>query len=258
MPKINARGISVYYEDVGRGAPMVLLGGTLGTARGDFSPQIEAFASSYRVIAPERRGYGGTRPPERDYPDDFYQRDANDVAAFMHALDLSPAALLGWSEGADVAMCLAAENPDKVSSLVVWGGIAEVTGEDIAVFEARRDVATWPRKARAAMTAAYGESYWQSTWEKWCDSMQRLHAQGGNVHLAPLEKIACPTLVLHGANDPLIRSAHPIALHGRISGSHLQMIDESGHNPHLTHAVEFNRLVLDFIERSRHGTAEPP
>lgn len=44
MPKISAQGISIYYEDVGRGAPMVLLGGTLGTVRSDFSLQIEAFA----------------------------------------------------------------------------------------------------------------------------------------------------------------------------------------------------------------------
>lgn len=99
-----------------------------------------------RVIAPERRGYGKTRPPERDYPDDFYQRDADDMAAIMDALDLPAATVLGWSEGADVALCLGANHADKVSRLVVGGGLAAVADEDIAIFEARRDVANWPRK----------------------------------------------------------------------------------------------------------------
>ena len=71
MPTISAQGINFYYEDVGHGASIVLLGGTLSTARGDFPSQIKAFSPSMRVIAPERRGHGKTRPPERDYSDGF-------------------------------------------------------------------------------------------------------------------------------------------------------------------------------------------
>jgi valacyclovir hydrolase len=247
VPYIETGDLRVNYEDLGSGTPLLLLGGTIGTIRGDFSKQLDAFGPDVRVIAPERRGYGQTRPPERDYPDNFYQRDADDMAAFMNALGVAPATVLGWSEGADVALCLSVKYPDKVSRLVIWGGISAVTDEDIAIFEAHRDVTKWPQKVCDALTAAYGESYWQTTWWKWCDVMHRLHAQGGDVNLPDLEKLNCPTLIVHGAKDPLIRATHASTLHDRINGSILHLFDDSGHNPHITHAAEFNQLVLDFM-----------
>ncbi len=247
MPYIETGNLRVNYKDLGSGTPLLLLGGTIGTIRGDFSKQLDAFGPDVRVIAPERRGYGQTRPPERDYPDNFYQRDADDMAAFMNALGVAPATVLGWSEGADVALCLSVKYPDKVSRLVIWGGISAVTDEDIAIFEAHRDVTKWPQKVCDALTAAYGESYWQTTWWKWCDVMHRLHAQGGDVNLPDLEKLNCPTLIVHGAKDPLIRATHASTLHDRINGSILHLFDDSGHNPHITHAAEFNQLVLDFM-----------
>lgn len=247
MQTIEIGNITFHYLDAGSGEPLLLLGGTIGTARSDFSKQIETFSADHRVIAPERRGYGHTRPPDRDYPDNFYQRDAHDMAAFIKALDLESAVVFGWSEGADVAICLSAMYPELVSRLVVWGGLAEVTAEDIAIFEARRDVSLWPPKVCDALTDAYGETYWQTTWWKWCDVMVRLHAQGGDVHLAQIEQISCPTLVLHGVKDPLVRTNHATTIHNRISGSVLQMIDGSGHSPHITHTDDFNQRVHEFM-----------
>lgn len=247
METIEIEDISYHYIDAGDGNPLVLLGGTIGTAKSDFSKQIDSFSADHRVIAPERRGYGHTRPPDRDYPDDFYQRDAKDMAAFLKALNLGPAIVFGWSEGAGVALCLSASYPDTVSRLIVWGGLAEVTATDIAIFEARRDVSLWPAEVRDALTEAYGEIYWQTTWWKWCDVMVRLHGQGGDVHLGPIEKISCPTMVIHGAKDPLVRTNHAVTIHNRINGSVLKMMAGSGHSPHVTHTEDFHHLVREFI-----------
>ena len=40
-----------------------------------------------RVIAPDRRGYGATRPPARDFPDNFYEREARDMACLLYTSD---------------------------------------------------------------------------------------------------------------------------------------------------------------------------
>ncbi len=249
MQTVKVNDVTFHYIDVGSGDPLLLFGGTIGTATNDFSKQIESFSADYRVIAPERRGYGNTRPPDRDYPDNFYQRDAKDMAAFIKALDLEPATLLGWSEGADVALCLTAMFPETVSRLVVWGGLSEVTAEDLAIFDARRDVNEWPDKVRDSLTAAYGETYWQTTWWKWCDVMVRLHAQGGDVNLAEIEQIRCPTLILHGTKDPLVRTNHALTIHNRIGGSRLHLFEDGGHSPHITHTDDFHRLVRSFISQ---------
>lgn len=229
----------------------MLLGGTLGTAEGDFAPQIEEFSREFRVIAPERRGYGRSRPPDREFPDDFYQRDAGDAASIMETLDAPKAVVFGWSEGADVGLCLARAHPDRVQSLVIWGGIAAVREEDLTVFEARRDVEAWPAKLRASMTTIYGETYWKDTWWKWCDVMRRLHQQGGDAMLGRLEEIACPTLIFHGKKDPLISNFHPHSLHSRIKNSRLYEFEMGGHNLHLQQTSEFNCVAKEFARASR-------
>jgi len=176
------------------------------------------------------------------------------MASFIDAMHLESVAVLGWSEGADVAMCLAALYPARVTHLVIWGGVSSVDAEDIRIFEGRRDVTAWHPKAREAMTAIYGDGYWERTWEGWCDVMVRLNEAGGDVHLPRLEEIECPTLLLHGAKDPLIRPQHPETFHQRIPHSILELFSDAGHNLHMTRATEFNQRVLEFLGHEKKVT----
>lgn len=246
MPRLTVNDVNFHYLDEGQGPVMLLLGGTLSTARGDFSAQIDAFRPTHRVIAPDRRGYGATRPPERDFPDNFYEREARDMAALVEALDLTAFTVFGWSEGAAVALWLATLAPARVKSVVVWGGIASLDKEDIARFETRRDTAAWSPRAQAAMNEIFGDGYWQRVWCDWLDTMQRLEAQG-SARLAALETITCPVLVLHGGRDPLIRAEHPRALVERLARAQLHEIPAGAHNVHLSHAEEFNGVVARFL-----------
>jgi valacyclovir hydrolase len=216
-------------------------------AESDFAAQIAEFARDHRVIAPDRRGYGHSRPPARTFPDDFYARDARDMAEFCDRLGLRASLVLGWSEGAAVAAWLAALRPAQVAGLVIWGGIAEVGDDDIAIFGARRDVSTSPPRAVAAMNAFYGEDYWPACWGAWIDVMQRLHRRGGDACLAPLEQLACASLVLHAADDNLIRAEHPRRLHARLARSEFHEFARGGHYVHVAQATTFNARVRDFV-----------
>ena len=86
MPKLALNGFSMYYETYGSGPPIVFIPGALGAGRRISSTRLQWFSQNYQVIAPDPRGYGESRPPERDYPLGFYQRDAEDVLALMTAL----------------------------------------------------------------------------------------------------------------------------------------------------------------------------
>lgn len=252
MPRITANDVSFHYLDEGQGPVLLLLGGTLSTARGDFSAQIDQFKDRYRVIAPDRRGYGETRPPTRDFPDNFYEREARDMAAVVQALDLREVTVFGWSEGAAVALWLATLEPSRVKALVVWGGIAKLTQEDIERFETRRDTAAWSPRAQAAMNAVFGDGYWQRVWCDWLDTMQRLAAQG-SARLASLKDVRCPVLVLHGGRDPLIDIDHPRALVSSLADARLHEIPAGAHNVHLSHAEEFNRVAAEFLKATGAG-----
>jgi pimeloyl-ACP methyl ester carboxylesterase len=173
------------------------------------------------------------------------------MAGVMAALAVPRARVLGWSEGADVGLCLARAYPERVERLVVWGGITVVRDEDIAVFEASRDTAAWPSKARQDMTAVYGDAYWQETYSDWCDVMQRLHARGGDAMIGPIEQVSCPTLILHGSKDAFIADIHPASLNARIPRSRLYVIESGGHAIHLSHTSEFNHVVIEFLSARR-------
>lgn len=246
MPVLPINGFELYYEEEGAGVPMILLGGTLSLGREEFAPQIEEFRSRFRLILPDRRGYGKSRPPERDFPLDFYRRDADDMAVLLRQIRAAPAVVLGWSEGADVALCLTRRHPDIVRSLVIWGAIAEVRDADIQTFESKNP-RSWPKKVQETMDQAYGSEYWRKTWAGWYDVMRELNTRGGDAQLGEIQSIACPTLILHGSKDPLISSFHPHALHRRLKGSRLEEIPEASHNAQLGKPLVFNALVRDFL-----------
>jgi valacyclovir hydrolase len=248
MPSLALNGINLHWIEQGEGQPMLLLGGTLSLGVEDFGPQVEYFSRSFRIILPDRRGYGKSRPPDRDYPSNFYERDADDMAALLSGSNARKAIVLGWSEGADVAICLARAHPDLVDKLVVWGGIAAVRDSDLEIFESRRDVAAWPAKVQKKMATKHGDPYWKIVWWKWCDVMRHLHAEEGDAQLGDIENIACSTLILHGQKDPLISSFHPHRLKSRIRNSRLHEFEESGHSPHLQAAANFNATVASFIK----------
>ena len=97
----------MHIEQAGQGAPLLLIPGALGTGAGDFAGRIAWFAERhFHVVAPDPRGYGKSRPPERDYPLDFYRRDADDMLALMSGLGHGRFCVLGWSDGANVAAFL--------------------------------------------------------------------------------------------------------------------------------------------------------
>jgi valacyclovir hydrolase len=136
MPFQRANDVDFFYEDEGSGQPVLLLHGAFGTGRGVFDGMIDYIADSgYRVIAPDMRGYGRSRPPERDYPLDFYRRDAGDMAALARALGIAGAHVVGISDGGIIGLLLAVEHPWLLSSLVAWAANADFPADERPLYE---------------------------------------------------------------------------------------------------------------------------
>src|SRR5215213_5466545 len=121
---VDVGGLRTYYEVEGTGEPLVLL-------HGGFCP-IETFggltpllAERYRVYVPERRAHG--RTPDVAGPI-TYEAMAQDTIAFMEAVSLSSAHLVGWSDGAVVGLLMALRRPELVRRLVLIGQNANLDG----------------------------------------------------------------------------------------------------------------------------------
>ena len=247
MPYAQVRGVKLYYEDCGQGQPLVLIPGALGTGQSDFGPQLEQLpAKGIRVMSFDPRGYGKSRPPKREFPLDFYQQDAEDCAALMAELGFDSYAVGGWSDGGIIGLLLTLAHPEQVEKLIVWGGNAYITEQDVEGYEKTRSLSSWSPRMLESMGAVYGDEL-QELWSSWCDVMQALYKAGGDFCRQRLGEIRCPTLLLHGEKDPLVPRFHADVLHEGIAGSRLHLFPNGKHNIHIAYAQEVNQLIADFL-----------
>ena len=248
MPNVTVRDVKLHYELRGAGPALLCLPGALGTGKTDFGPQLTEWSKSYTVVAPDPRGYGRSRPPERDFSEDFFQRDADDMAELMTSLGYDRYLLAGWSDGANSAVLLAADHPCRVKKLVIWGGNSFISADDIAKMERLRQISVWSDRVRQNLVAVYGDSL-QDLWSRYCDGIQAIFRSQGRICNDKLALIRCPTLILHGAKDPITPEFHPCMIHQGIAGSQLHVFESGRHDVHLALFEEFNRVVLPFLAK---------
>ncbi|XP_011689941.1 PREDICTED: valacyclovir hydrolase isoform X1 [Wasmannia auropunctata] len=248
--KIKVDDTEINYARVGTGDhPVLLLPGALGTIWTDFRPQMENLnADKLTIVAWDPPGYGKSRPPDRTFPDDFFQRDAAYARNLMRTLGYSKFSLIGWSDGGITSLLLASAYPDDVHKMVVFGANAYIHPDEAKIYESVRDINKWSEKMRTPMIQVYGEDYFRKTWSNWIDAVLRLYEkQNGDLCKQVLSKIKCPTLIIHGARDAMVLPEHPTYLKQNIADSRVHIFEKGAHNLHLRYSEEFNKLVTDFL-----------
>ena len=115
MVAVDGAELHVITNGPANGPAVVCMPGALGTAETDFAPQLAGLAAGgMRVVSLDPRGYGRSRPPVRDYPVNFYERDADDAAQVMEELGHTSYNVIGWSDGAISAVLHAHKKPSHV------------------------------------------------------------------------------------------------------------------------------------------------
>ncbi|KYN43712.1 Valacyclovir hydrolase [Trachymyrmex septentrionalis] len=215
----------------------------------DFKPQMENLnVDGLTIVAWDPPGYGKSRPPDRTFPDDFFQRDATWAYNLMKTLGYSKFSLIGWSDGGITSLLLASAYPDSVYRMVVFGANAYIHPDETKIYENIRDINKWSEKMRIPMIQIYGEDYFQKMWSDWIDAVLRLYEkQNGDLCKQVLPKIKCPTLIIHGAKDAMVLPEHPTYLKQNIANSKLHIFEKGAHNLHLRYSEEFNNLVTNFL-----------
>ncbi len=112
--RVDVNGMKMYYEVSGEGEPLVVLHGAYMNipSMGEIIPRL---AETHKVYVVELQGHGRTTDIDRPIT---YPNLADDVAAFMDAVDLKKADVFGYSMGAAAGLQLAIRHPEKVNKLV--------------------------------------------------------------------------------------------------------------------------------------------
>ena len=111
----SVHGVDLCYEIHGKGAPLVLLHGGLGSVA-MWGTTLQAYATRRQVIAVDLRAHGGTADVAGPMT---FEDMADDVAALLDHLGIATADVMGYSLGGGVALHLAARHPEKVGRLIV-------------------------------------------------------------------------------------------------------------------------------------------
>ena len=107
-------GARIWYSSYGDGLPVILLHGGNGHS-GNWGYQVPALVNGgYRAIVIDSRGHGRSTRDSRPYT---YELMASDVLAVMDALHVERAAIVGWSDGACVALILADKAPARTAGV---------------------------------------------------------------------------------------------------------------------------------------------
>ncbi len=235
-------GATLHYEDLRPGSertPLILIHGLLGTARLHLGRVMDCLhEQGFRVIGLTLRGYGRSLPKPRDFPDNFYQRDAGDLIAFMDAAGIDKAHLLGYSDGGEVALIAAGKQPGRIASCIAIGAIGSFGPELRPVFQ-RMLPGDWITDEDKRI---HGFSDAAKFTRGWVRAMTRAIDAGGDVSLSLAPRITCPLLIMLGRADQLNPWQYGQRFVERVASGRLELFD-CGHAVHDEASERFYQLT---------------
>ncbi len=268
----NDEAIELHYEDVGTGAPVVLIHGWPLSGRA-WEPQVPALVEAgYRVITYDRRGFGESSQPFSGYDYDTF---AADLDVLLTHLDLTGVTLVGFSMGGgEVVRYLGTFGDARIAKAVLAsavppylyksddnpeGGLDDAT---IASFEAG------VKGDRLAFLEGFVENFFAAgdkgdlvsqplkdySWGIGAKASPKgtldcIAAFGRTDFRDDVAKVKVPTLVIHGDSDGIV----PFEVSGKraaasIPGSTLHVVEGGPHGINASHTEEFNAALLAFLE----------
>lgn len=251
MAFIELPRIVLYYDRFAQNItpdnPIVLLlHGFAGTSASDFAGQIPLLSPQYTVLAPHLHGHGHSSH-RATYTTAYYREDVADIVALLDALALPSVRVLGFSDGAIAGLLLAALHPERVTALAIHGAQPTINERDTAAIRHWLLERPLAEEWQAQLAHLHGEPYWRTLPPLYVKVQEELVAAGGVLITdQELAAIRCPVLVMHGKRDRIVSVEYAHALHERIPGSQLRLLD-AGHAAHLRCEDEYNAAVLNFF-----------
>ena len=254
---VTEQGV-VHYEVYGRGSPVILLHGWLGSW-GCWLGTMEALASSHRTYALDFWGHGDTDKRRESYAiSDFVAL----VDQFMERLGIESAPVMGHSMGGTVALSLALSHPDRVRKVAIVG--SPIDGRSLNPFLKLAGypwiaLLVWNSPSLLRLGIRLFAPWIAASWSQWYDMLMRdlskmnlesflwsinsLH----HTDLRPkLHTLQMPVLGVYGRGDKIVdpRQAELLEL---VADVRLKLMDGARHFPMLDEPEDFYSTATDFL-----------
>ncbi len=230
----------VHYEVLGRGRPLILLHGWVGSWRYWISI-MQAVSNEYRAYALDLWGFGDSDHVPARYS---LNQQAGLVRSFMHSLGLPKAALIGHGFGGLVGLYLAAQDPSLAERLMLINvPLTPDTVHPRLTSTPARELSEW-----LLNTGTENEPVIDEIEKADPKAIQAWYSPDGATEWQPsLEIVDPPCLVVYGKKDPAVQPAPNLPGLEPGKKHHLINFDDSGHFPMLDESSKFCRLLADFL-----------
>jgi pimeloyl-ACP methyl ester carboxylesterase len=265
MPIANLDGVDLNYSVAGEGDWLVMIGGYMSGNLEAWGGQSARLAKKYRVLTFDNRGLGRSSAPDYPYTT---QMMARDTLALMDHLRIDQAHILGKSLGGAIGQWVAIEQPARVRSLAMTSTFGLLSAR------AKNMVRWWlhtaslaGRVSRELYSGMYTYFLTEAYYEAHVDAVEATIAAGmavnrpvhGFIHtgncllthdtMDQLQRIACPTQVLIGADDMITTAEHSKVIASRIPRSELVVVPNSLHG-FMTEVPSSFEKIEDFFARN--------
>ncbi len=246
---VEIGGVRLAYTVAGSGAPAVLIHGLGGSGRW-WDRVVPALSRDHTVHVIDLVGFGASAGQRFTL-----ERAAHQIAAFMDALGIADALVVGHSMGGLIAAELAADRPDLVGQLVLVDA-AGLPFRARFVTHVMNVVRSTLESSPTFLAMAFVDSLRAGPFTLIAATRSILASDLSE----KLGRIAAPTLVLWGANDPLIPADTGRELTNALRDGRFEIVEGAGHSPMWERPERFTALVRQFVRgrgrlRERGATA---
>ena len=272
---VEVDGLRFHCREEGDGDPIVLLHGLTANLFA-WDPWAKRLSEHFRVIRLDLPGHGLTGPdPEGRY--DWLQI-ADLVVQFLDRLGVARATLVGNSFGGAIAWQIAAHHPERVGRLVLVAPVGYTAGGQLPpLLRLLAHPVSGPLLARLTPKFAFMERVRQTHADparadpEQTERQYRLFRRAGNRDGLPailraggaletgplLARIRAPTLLLGGAEDPVLPSGNAQRFARDLDNAEVVMVPDAGHAPMLEQPESSVAKLLAFLgERRGHWPAD--
>ncbi len=251
--------VQLHHEQSGPSdAPVLLLGGSLGTNLQMWEPQVDALSAHRRVVRFDHRGHGRSPAPPGPYSIADLGADA---LALMDRLGVARADYCGLSIGGMVGQWLAINAPERIERVILLCTSAHLPPPDPWLERAAtvRQAGTPAVIADVVVgrwfTAGYAEAHPDTVarhrrmiietpaegYAGCCEAIAGLDVRDG------LSGIRAPVLVIGGSQDPAIPPEHSQRIAAAIPGARLEILDPGAHLASVERAQTVNELIAEHL-----------
>ena len=248
----------IYVDDIGKGFPLVLVHGFLGSSE-MWTPQKQFLSKYFRVIAPALPGFGESNQIKSH---NSINAMAQTILNCLKKMGIEKFNLLGHSMGGMIVQEIAKISGENINKLICYatGSIGDIPGRFETLDSSRERLAKegitetvkripkkWFIDGDKAKYFYLCENAVKETTKETADNA--LIAMKSWRGFENLKNIKNETLIIWGDKDVSYNFEQVDTLNKNITNSSFVILEDCSHNAHLEKPEEFNKIVLNYLNK---------